>query len=254
MISFRKITLFIFIALTAVALTSCGPDRRSTAEILDDAVSSGNINKWQDALEDAKNAARREPNNPSALMMLAIAYENTGRKDLAIQAARTAAGLANDDYNAQYLLGRLYYETPKNIQDCIEPLLRAKKIKPNDPNVLILLGQSARKLNLQKPEQYYAALTKTARFKKRPEPWNEMGIIYASRNDLGNAANCFVNAYRAAPDNHTVVRNLAIFMDRCNRKKKAVLFYKKYIDLIAGNPEMEHLRRQVRRRIREISS
>lgn len=254
MIYFRKITLFLITVSIAIVLTSCGPDRRSTAEILDDAAKAGNENKWQDALYEAKKAARREPQNPSALMMLAIAYENTGRKDLAVQAARTAAGLATDDYSAQYLLGRLYYESPKNIQDCIEPLLRARKIKPDDPNTLILLGQSARKLNLQNPEQYYEVLTKTERFKNRPEPWNEMGVIYVSRNDLGRAANCFVNAYRTAPDNHIVVRNLAIFMDRCNRKSKAVLFYKKYLDLIAGNPEMEHQRRQVRRRIREISS
>jgi Flp pilus assembly protein TadD len=248
------ITYTITILTIAISLASCTPDRRSTAEILDAAIKAGNDNHWADALELAKDAARRESKNPAALMMLATAYENNGRKDLAIQAARNAATYAPDNFQAQYLLGRLYFQNPKKTQDALQPLLKALEIKPDDPNTLILVGQIFRKFDMKNPEQYYKRLAKTKRFKNRPEPWNEMGVIYAAKNDPDNAARCLIKAYQAAPNNHTTVLNLAIFMDRHGKKSKAIYFYKKFIELVASNPEMEHQRQRIRRRIRELSS
>jgi tetratricopeptide (TPR) repeat protein len=250
----KILTYFATASILIITLAGCGPDRRSTTQILNAAVESGSKNNWKEALELAMEAARREPENSSAWLMLAIAYENNARKDLAIQTARKAVKCDPDNFLAQYILGRLYFETPDKIQDSVQPLLSALKLKPDDPNILILLGQVYRRLNIDKPEQFYERLAKTKRFKDRPEPWNEMGVIYAARNDSANTAKCLVKAYYAAPDNHTTVLNLAICMDRHGRKSKAISFYKKYLNLIANNPELEHQRQRIRHRIRELSS
>jgi tetratricopeptide (TPR) repeat protein len=250
----------ITVAIASVAgmllfLAACNrTSSMTTAELLNQAAKSAQSGKWSKTLKLAKVAVERAPANAPAFILLAMAYENTGKNEQAVEAARKAVKLEPDNFMAQYTLGRLYAIDQNKLQDAVEPLLRALKLRPGDPDTLVLLADCSQKLNLPKTTDYYNQIVALPAFKKHYEPWNQLGVYYAEKGNLRNAATCFSQAYSLAPDNHMVLLNFGIFFDKYVRKPdRALKYYQKYMEVTANNPETEQKKQEIKARIKDLS-
>ena len=245
----------ISIAAMLVSLSACSrTSSMTTTELLDQATDAARSGNWKKTLKFAKVAVEREPANTPAFILLAMAYENTGKNEQAIEAARKAVKLEPDNFMAQYTLGRLYAIDQNKLQDAVEPLLRALKLRPGDADTLVLLADSSQKLNLPKTTDYYNQIVALPAFKKRYEPWNQLGVYYAEKGNLRNAAACFSQAYTMAPENHMVLLNFGIFFDKYVRKPdRALKYYQKYVEVTARNPEMEQKKQEINARIKDLT-
>jgi tetratricopeptide (TPR) repeat protein len=109
-------------------------------------------------------------------------------------------------------------------------------------------------LKLDSAIKYYEKLSTNPKINRRPELWNEMGIYYAERKKVRQAAVCFVKAYKIAPSKPLVVLNFATFRDYYVSDPKGALgFYKKFLRLAVQSPSSESQRRRVESRIEKIS-
>ena len=257
--NFRKIIILPVLLLALVILPSCSENlaSKNIDELLNSSCELAKNNDWSKALKYAQEAVNREPANANAgaLVLLALAYENSGDLEQSLQAARSAVKADAKYFQAQYTLGRLCLKDPAKIQDSIEPLKRALRLKPDDTDTLVLLAQGSKKLGLLETVNYFEQLAKSRRYQGRPEPWNEMMIIYAEQNNTRDAARCLVTAYSRAKDNPIIVLNFALFWDYYASPKRpvqAVKYYRKFLVIVANNSAFDAKVVQIKKRISEI--
>lgn len=243
------------VAAMLLFLSACNrTSSMTTTELLNQATDAAQGGNWKKTLKFAKVAVEREPSNTPAFILLAMAYENTAQSEQAIEAARKAVKLEPDNFMAQYTLGRLYAVDQNKLQDAVEPLLRALKLRPNDPDTLVLLADCSQKLNLPKTPDYYNLIAGLPAFKNRHEPWNQLGVYYAEKGNLRNAAACFKQAYTLAPENHMILLNFGIFFDKYLRQsERASKYYQRYMEVTAKNPEMEQKKQEIKARIKDLT-
>jgi Flp pilus assembly protein TadD len=182
--------------------------------------------------------------------MLALALEQCGQPDNAIDEIRKAVELDPKNFMAQYTKGRILFERDR-IGDCIAPLKEASKLKPDSGNVILLLARSSEKLGRYKEAMgYYATLARIPAYKDRPEPYNELAVMYVKQKDNVKASAFFNEAYKKAPTNHIVVLNIGIFCDvYLNNPAYAIKHYNKYQELTLSNRELEPVRIKLTKRI-----
>jgi tetratricopeptide (TPR) repeat protein len=253
----KKIIILPLLLLALVILQSCSENLadKNINDLLNRGCELAKNNDWQQALKYAQEAVKREPANAGALILLALAYENSGDLEQALQTARLAVKADAKYFQAQYTLGRLCLQDPAKIQDSIEPLKRALRLNPGDTDTLVLLAQGSKKLGLLETVKYFEQLAKSKRYQGRPEPWNEMMIIYAEQNNTRDAARCLVTAYSRAKDNPIIVLNFALFWDYYANPKRpvqAVKYYRKFLTIVANNSAFDSKVVQIKKRINEI--
>ena len=252
----RKFYLTIFLTGLVVPwlLCSCG-SRKSTDELLNQAFKEAHDSNWKVALELAEKAAKRDERNISAQVMYGIALEHAGNTDEALQVFRQAVKTDPENFYGQYHLGRVLYQKGK-FEDSLEPLRQAERLRPDDANTLVLLAQIENKMKLDSAIGYYKKLAVHKRFERKPEPWVQIGLIYAGKRDFATAGKCFVLAYGVAPDDYIVVYNMALFNDYYSgstaARKNSVQFYRRYLQLTSTNAELEAQRNEVTARIKAI--
>ena len=250
----KKFRILLTLCGGLVLFAGCGGPPLSTQALLNKALNAATHGDWKDALGYIETVTEREPSNINALIFQALAYEACEKNDLALNSARLAVKNAPDNFQAQYMLGRLYSKDPQKVQDAITPLGRALQIKPHDSNTLLLLGRCSTTLKLDSAIKYYKQLAENPRFKKNAELWNEMGIYYAERQRIRNAAKCFVKAYKLAPLKPIIVLNFATFRDQyVGDPKGALRSYKKYLKITVSSPTTETRRKRVEARIEKIN-
>lgn len=98
----------------------------------------GRLNESIDALE---KAARLKPDHPEIYRILGIDYALGGELLLAEKALATAARLAPDGWEHQYLHGRILFEL-KRAGDALRPLRRAVELKNASVRAWTALGQA----------------------------------------------------------------------------------------------------------------
>jgi tetratricopeptide (TPR) repeat protein len=120
--------------------------------------------------------------------------------------------------------------------------------------VIVLLAKSSAALGRSREAAgFYATLARHPMYKDKPEPYNELGVIYVNQKDYRKALACFNEAYRKAPKNHIVVLNLGILYDvHLKNPSDAIKFYNKYQELTFNNPELEPVRDKLNRRIQVL--
>jgi Flp pilus assembly protein TadD len=247
-------------AICALALfaSSCDfaeeGDARKTLSEAFEALSGKNAD-WKKAKPLAEKAARQDPNDHRAKILLAAAYEQGGQISQAVDELKKAVKIAPDDFTAQYTLGRIYFESGK-FDDCLGPLVSACRIDPDSGTAAFYLARTYQKLRQNKNAHgKFYKLAKMPEFKKRPEPFNELGMIYLQEKDLKNANLAFIAAYRRAQENHKVVWNLAVFYDAYARNPaSAVGFYEKYQQMTLANPELAAKREIARKRVQTLKT
>jgi len=251
----KKFRISLALCVGLMLLMGCGGPPLSTQVLLNKALNAAKRGEWKNALEYLETVTEREPRNINALVFQVLAYEGCEKNDLALNAARLAVKNAPDNFQAQYTLGRLYSKDQQKVQDAITPLGRALQIKPDDSNTLLLLGRCSTILKLDSAIKYYKRLAENPKFKKNAELWNEMGIYYAERQQIRNAAKCFVKAYKLASAKSLIVLNFATFMDQyVGESRRSLGFYKKYLKITVPSPNTETQRKRVEARIEKINA
>lgn len=252
-ISKNSLFLAVFVA-AGLLLTAAGcSEAVSDAQYLKNAVACGRIGNWQESENNALAVLKRTPDNADALLLRAIAAEHLGKLDVAEESARQAAENAPDFFPAQYTYGRLLAAKNSSVKSAIQVLERALKLRPQDRNTLILLGNCSSRINADNAIDYYNALPEAVR--KQPEIQTRIAIYYLDRRNQQNrnlelALKALGNAYRSAPDNPGIVLNLAMFLDHyVKNNRKATGFYNRYLILTERNPELNPTRAQVQARI-----
>ena len=123
-------------------LSACRGEKLSIDDLLDRGTAAAQNGDWEKAREYAKRAVKLVPSNVNALVLNALALENTGDPDGALDEVSKAVSIDEANYFAQYTKGRLLYEK-KKYDSCVAPLRAALTLRPNAPDPLILLAQAA---------------------------------------------------------------------------------------------------------------
>lgn len=237
----------------AVFLSACGERTKLTNEqLLQSAISaaSGPKADWQKARTLAAKAVKQNQNDARAHVMLALSLEQCGQINSAIDEIRKAVAIDPKNFLALFTSGRMLFENDR-IGDCIAPLKDAYKIHPDNENVLVLLARSAAALGrFKESSAYYATLARLPMYKDKPEPLNEIGVLYVSQKDYQKALAFFSEAFKKAPNSHIVALNIGILYDvHLKNPENAIKFYNKYQEITLRNPELEPVREKLKRRI-----
>jgi tetratricopeptide (TPR) repeat protein len=242
----------------ALCLSACGDRTKMTNDqLLQSALASTSGPKadWQKARWFATKAVKQNQNDARAHVILALSLEQCGQINSAIDEIRKAVSLDPKNFLALFTNGRMLFENEK-IGDCIAPLMEAYKMQPDNANVLILLARSSAALGrFKEAGGYYATLAKHPMYKDRPDPLNEIGVLYVNQKDYPKALAFFNGAYKRAPTNHIIVLNLGIVYDvHLKDYPNAIKFYNKYQELTLRNPELEPVRDKLKRRIEVLKA
>ena len=250
----KKITFhFVFVFIVSLFLVSCseGP-RLSNNELLKAGCEAAMKGNWKDASSLAGRAVKQDPRDINARVLLALALENSNHLELGVDEIKAASKLAPGDFIVQFNFGRMLFKQGR-YGEAVAPLKIALELRPDNMDAVILLAQASSALRLPEAPNYYAIIATNPRFRDKPDPFNELGIIYLRDKDPERAIRYFIKAYRLAPDNYIIALNLAICLDKYNNDPaKALSFYKKYLKLTEKNPEIEAKRLKVSRRVKEI--
>ena len=246
----KKVLLLFLIILIA----SCAKEIKDSNILLKKAVTlASKEGKWKNSMEYAKKAVHANPQNADALVMYALTLEQNSQQQAALNSLRKAIKISPDNFLVQLSLGRLLY-VEKDYEGAYEYLANAYNIQPDNIDALILLSQCSTKLRAQNTDKLFLKLAQTEYFKDKPEVYNELGAYYAETNNLGNATQNFVKAYKLSSDNPIIVSNLGVFCDNFLKKpKNALFFYRKFISLTNDNPAFDNQRKQIISRLKEIS-
>ncbi len=257
---FSNITMAVFAAVLVISLTS-GCDRlgsKSTAELLTTGTMLAREGKWEKAGDHAKAAVKKEPGNISAQLLLALTCENTGKRAQAIEAAIKAVEINEDNFLAQYTLGRLYVQDGK-LQDSLKPLITANKLNPREVGVLVLLADVSMRMNaFNNAINYYNTIIRNHHEFMNNKVnasaiWNQLAVIYTRRNLVREAASSFKESYTLTPENPHVLLNFGIYFEHIKQSKRALAYYNKYLEVTSKNPELAPKQAKVKERIAKIA-
>ena len=204
-------------------LTSCSSEKKTPASLLADAVAAGKEGNWETALSLSSSAMEGAPGNRDILLFSALALENTGRLEEAVNRVQSIASDSND-FMVQYTLGRMLFKQGRTEQ-CLAPLKYAEQASPRDVNTLILLAKASLRLNTKDAAEYQKKLLSFPSFVNSPVVFNELGVICALRGKPREAL-IFLKDRRATLP--VSMLNAAIIHDwYLNEKPQAVELYGK---------------------------
>lgn len=250
------------VVLTAAVLFIIGggcerQSQKSGEELLQQALDSltGKTADWRTAMALSYKAVKKNPNDANAHIMLALSLEQCARRDSALDEIKKATELDPKNFMALYTKGRMLLEN-EHFEDAIGPLREANKIRPDNPNVLILHGKCAMFMGLY-PESLgcYKILAKNSAYRDRPEIYNESAVIVlkSSGKNTQAALKLFEMALKKAPTNHIVILNIAVLLDRYLKKpSEALKFYQRYLEVTLSNPELKSKRAAINQRMQEL--
>lgn len=251
--------VLLILSATPVLMCGCGKDRPAE-ELLNEAVQHGQAGQWEDCEKCAVEVLKDKPDNASALLLRAIAAENLGQKEVALESAKQASENAPGDFSAQYTYGRMLAQYPEKTKNAIQVLKRARELNRNHASTLLLLGQCSLRINSADAIGYFRMLPQELR--ETPEVRTCMAIYYIGRIELDPrskaiAMEALFRAYQAAPEDPVVILNMAFFLDQYYRRdrkgrEKAISFYRRYLLMTANNPELNPTRAQVQQRISKL--
>ncbi|HPO90558.1 MAG TPA: tetratricopeptide repeat protein [Victivallales bacterium] len=249
--------LVAFIFFVAIFANSCSvKNEKNSQKFLKEAFDSllGKNPDWKKAKLLAAKAVKAEPGNYRAILLLAAAYEKTGQTDAAIDELKRAVKIAPNYFLSQYTLGRLYFEKGQ-FDNALTHLINAHNLNSENSETLFYLARTYQKLKQNKnAHKTYIELCKKNNFKKRVEPYNELGTIYLMEKDLNNALKALIYAYRLDKENYKVIWNLAVLYDfYIKNPASAIAFYEQYQQITLINPELVSKREFARKRIAELS-
>ena len=262
----HKIIVFTLSVSVAIFSFSCKKKQEfeSNAILLKKAIAAGQDGYWDKAKQLAFKAKEQDPKDANARTMFALALEQCEDKGRAIEEIKIATSLDPSNFMAQYTKARLLFNN-EIYEDCPAPLEKAKELRPNTPQVLLLLAQTYSMLsNYDESINNYIKLAKLPQYKNSPEIYNELGVLFFKKKDYKKAVRLFNKAYSEQPDSKVVNLNLAVFWDTitmlCNGNKSkaakaagnAVKYYEAYVNMIGSAPYLAIRKQNIEKRISEL--
>lgn len=191
----------------------------------------------------ALRAERLAPADPSVLLFKAIVCERMGERDPALDAALRAVTANPDNFIARYTLGRLFAQDPARGADASRELRQALRLKPGDPDTLILFCNVMMAMNAPSSLAYLRMLAATPFGANSAAVQNQIGILLCRRRDYDGAKRAFLNAVRLGGREPVVWLNLARFFDyHTNASAAAEKFYREFIRQCDGRSDLAPLR------------
>ena len=263
----RQFPFVCFILLVSLFFSSCGERKfESNDSLLRKAIESAvDRGEWQEAKAWAFKAVNQNGKDANARVVFALTLEQSDELDRALEEVKQAVLLDPDNFMAQYTKGRLLFKS-ESYEDCPAPLEHAKKLKPDCPQVLSLLARSYAYLGVDdKAIKNYAALAKLGEYRKSPEVYNELGVLFFAKKDYKRAARFFKKALSFDANAPVVNLNMGVLCDtltlaceNVDRKRKYARIsekhYIRYLKFTTGNLSIEKSRRTVVARIKKIRS
>ena len=233
--------LLLLSAAVAAAALFAGCGENTAAGAMDRGIRRASAGDWRGARKYSLRAIELEPENPDALVFHAIVCDRLGEHDPALDAARRAAERAPESFVANYLVGKLYSETPERSAQALVSLYKAVRLAPENTNARICLVNAAMKLKTPKAEDFIHQLRRMPGFENSPELLNQLGVIRFRKGDFQAASRYFVTAFRNDPERRrpAILFNIAADFDRQpGMRSKAEAFYREFLRRASDGSEL----------------
>lgn len=250
------------ICLLSVLLTaSCSdePEAANAEQLLNQAYASANEGRWEDALRFSSRAYQLRPDNTAVRLMQALALENNGRENNALELSRLAAD-DEKSFPAQYTYGRMLFQR-KRYDQAQGYLKKALELKKDDFNTLILLQQSSARLGQHTENQNLCRELMTLYGGKRGKDFNTYiynelalnilsGVSNIGRGTKGKLEKIFALAINASPSSPELAWNLGVFYEYYIKDFPAAKkHYERFLQLTEKYSGMEKERAAVGERL-----
>lgn len=246
----KILVVFALLSSCLFGLCSCS---KSPEESLSAAVLAAERNQWKDCRKHVEKALSGYPDHIGALLLRAVACEQLGDYEHAIDSAERAVKLNPESFAALYTLGRIYSTSELRRNDAVSPLLRAYNLKPQDTGTLILLCNAMSDINPRQAPAFLKLLEKKSDPKNQAAICNQFAVAYAKQGQLILAQQMFNRAYAAAPSDLDIMFNAARFYDRYNSVPPvARKLYLEFRNRASGQPGRAEQLAEADRRIAEL--
>ena len=227
-------------------------------KLLENAYSSAHEGRWEDALRFTGQAYALRPDDTSVCLFHALALENNGRGQDALEVSRLAAK-DNKSFYAQYTYGRMLFQQ-KKYTAAQTYLNRAAALKPGDFNTLILQQQTAARLNQFEVnpklcEELFKRFGRQRGADFSAYIYNELALNILAQKKLNprmrsRLLNIFARAIKVAPSSPEIAWNQAVFFDYyLGDTAAAKKHYENFLRLTENYSGMEKERTAVRERL-----
>ena len=204
-------------------LSGCsGKEQPPITVALDHAVKG----EWAKADKPSLEAVRKTPDNINALILRALVCEKLNRYDEAVENAYKAATIDGNSFAAVYTLGRLYAAKSSRRGEAINLLIKASRLRNEDPRPLILL------CNLHPPKQkgsYLAALRMIPEYANAPEVEFESCMNRVYNRDRRGVEAAYIRLFDKYPGHPELTSALGGYFHFTRRYDLAREAYKRYL-------------------------
>ena len=226
-----------------LALASCS--RPDPTRLLTAAVQAARENRLPEAERLSRECLRAAPGNVDALILNSyckfLSDERASERKIALYNLSKTTNLAPDNFATHYFYGWALLRNKQSL-DALPELERALKLMPKDSphlaNLRLLLATCYIENNLQdKALQILQLLQRVKPYRDWPELYNCLGLLAIKNGQAKTAKRFFENGLDLAPDNETLLLNLAVTFDqylnapdeamKCYNKCKAAKFRRK---------------------------
>ncbi len=266
-LQYLRFSLSLILIGFSLFFTSCEKkEYESNALLLQKSITLAEAGDWAKSQLLASKAVAQDRSDPNARIMLALTLEQLDQIERAIEESSQAIFLDPNSFMAQYTQGRLFFNQ-RRYEDCPAPLMKAHELNSKSSQPIVLLARTNVYLGVRKEAiKYYIALAKHVDYTDKPEPYNELGVLFMKKGDLKRALRFFDEAYSKDKKSIPVNINLAIFWDKLstmcgddiNRAKKAaksaIRFYATSEKMLLMNPKTLEKRSDILKRIKELKS
>jgi tetratricopeptide (TPR) repeat protein len=244
----------------ALLLASCS--RTDPAQLLQDAMAAARENRLPQAEQLSRESLRAAPGNIDALILNSycklLSDERKTEREKALYNLQKATQLAPDHFAAHYFCGWAMLQNRQSLK-AIRFLERAYELLPKDSphraNLRLFLATCYIENNLQ--DEALRILQPLQRFKPYrdwPELYNCLGLLAIKRMQPKKAQFFFETGLRIAPDNETLLQNLAVTFDQYgNDPQKASLLYRKCQAAKFRRREFDETFKALERRTRQLA-
>lgn len=251
----------IFLAAILLLLIAACNDQLEDAtaeQLMEKAYASAYEGQWEEALKLTTQAYSQRPDDTSVRLLHALALENNGRNNDALEVSRLAAE-DTKSFFAQYTYGRMLFQQKKFTQ-AQTYLKRAEALKKDDFNTMILLQQTAAHLNQfeENPklcENLFRLYGRQRGADFSAYVYNELAINIIAQQRLNKRMQnrllkIFERANKVVPSSPELAWNQAVFYDYyLGNPVAAKTFYEKFLRLTEKYSGMEKERTAVKERL-----
>ena len=208
---------------------------------------------WKFVKKKAYGIVKYYPEDPNARIIFALALEQCGQRNNALDQLKEAVKLDKENFFTNYSLGRLLLESD-HPDEALGYLRTAENLRQGDENTVILLAKTTSLMGLYDESiNCYARLFKAGRYCGKVEPLNEIALNLFRKGEYKKAESFLKHALKIDRNNPTIMLNLGILLDKyLDQPKTAKMAYQNYIQLTLRNSGLEKKRARISERMAEL--